>query len=57
MNIDQAIALLQKRKEEVGGDVDMTTMEYAGGNDALCDVVDFEFDETTSTLRVRTVYR
>lgn len=58
MNIDQAIALLQKRKEEIGGDVDVTTLEYAGGDDAMYTVDDFVFDEATGTLLVRTtVYR
>lgn len=56
MDIDQMIALLQKRKEEHGV-ADITTEEYAGGNDAVCDVVDLVFDEETGTLRVKTVYR
>ncbi|WP_157639855.1 hypothetical protein [Burkholderia ubonensis] len=56
MDIDQAIELLQKRKEEHGV-VDLTTLEYAGGDDAVCDIVDFEFDKDTNSLRVRTVYR
>ncbi|WP_157657775.1 hypothetical protein [Burkholderia ubonensis] len=57
MTSQEAIALLKKREEEHGGPLDLTTMEYAGGDDALCDVVDFEFDETTGTLRLRTVFR
>jgi hypothetical protein len=57
MNIDQAIELLQARKEARGGETDITTEEYAGGDDRVCDVVDFVFDEETQTLRVKTVYR
>jgi hypothetical protein len=57
MNIDQAIELLTKRKETHGGEMELTTLEYAGGNDAPCDIVDFEFDEETQTLRAKTMYR
>jgi hypothetical protein len=56
MDIDETIALLQKRKEEHGVR-DVTTLEYAGGGDAVCDVVNFVFDEETGTLRVVTAYR
>jgi hypothetical protein len=42
MNINQAIELLLQRREEFGGDKDLTTLEYAGGDDLPCDVVDFE---------------
>ena len=56
MDIDKMIALLQKRKEEHGVR-DITTEEYAGGRDAVCDVVDLVLDEETGTLRVKTVYR
>ncbi|MBK3780077.1 hypothetical protein G3A43_07390 [Paraburkholderia aspalathi] len=56
MDIDELIALLQKRKEERGS-IDVTTLEYAGGNDAVCDIVDVVFDEESGTLRVQTKYR
>jgi len=57
MNINQAIELLQKRKEERGGELDLSTLEYAGGDDRPCDVVDFEFDEESGTLRIRTRFQ
>ncbi|WP_157643918.1 hypothetical protein [Burkholderia ubonensis] len=57
MTIDEAIALLEKRKGQHGGDTDLTTLEYSGGGDAVCDLVDFEFDAESNSLRVRTVYR
>ncbi|MEX3983661.1 hypothetical protein AB4Y45_32285 [Paraburkholderia sp. EG287A] len=56
MDIDEMIALLQKRKEEHGVR-DITTEEYSGGGDTVCDVVDLVLDEETGTLRVKTVYR
>lgn len=56
MDIDEMIAVLQQRKEERGL-VDVTTLEYSGGGDAVCDVVNLVFDEETGTLRVKTVYR
>ncbi len=59
MNIDQTIARLQQRKEELDGDgtMDLTTLEYNGGDDVPCDVIDFEVDKETNTLRIRTRYR
>ncbi|WP_157645486.1 hypothetical protein [Burkholderia ubonensis] len=57
MTIDEAIALLEKRKGQHGGDTDLTTLEYSGGGDAVCDLVNFEFDAESNSLRVRTVYR
>jgi hypothetical protein len=56
MDIDEMIALLQQRKEERGR-VDVSTLEYTGGGDAVCDVVNLVFDEETKTLRVVTVHR
>lgn len=56
MDIDEMIALLQQRKEEHGL-TDVTTLEYSGGGDAVCDIVNLVFDEDTGTLRVKTVYR
>jgi len=56
MDIDEMIALLQQRKEE-RGPVDVTTLEYSGRGDAVCDVVNLVFDEETGTLRVLTAYR
>jgi hypothetical protein len=57
MNIRQTIEMLEKREAEFGSDIDITTLEYAGGDDKPCDVVGFEFDDETQTLRVKTVYR
>lgn len=57
MNINQAIERLQQRKEEFGGDTDLTTLEYAGGDDRPCDVVDFEYDNETGSLRIRTRFQ
>lgn len=57
MNINQAIALLEKRREEFGGERDLTTLEYCGGDDRPCDVIDFEFDEETGSLRIRTRFQ
>jgi hypothetical protein len=57
MTIDQMMELLTRRREEHGGDMELTTSEYAGGDDAVCDVADLVFDEETGTLRVKTVYR
>jgi hypothetical protein len=57
MNIRQAIELLQKREAEEGSEIELTTLEYNGGDDVPCDVLDFEVDKETGTLRIRTCYR
>jgi hypothetical protein len=57
VNINQAIALLEQRRDRFGGELDLTTMEYAGGDDRPCDVIDFEFDEETGSLRIRTRFQ
>ena len=57
MTLDQIEELIAKKKAEFGGDMELTTLEYAGGDDKPCDIVDLVFDEETGTLRVKTVYR
>jgi len=57
VNINQAITLLEKRREEFGGELELSTLEYAGGDDRPCDVIDFEFDEETGSLRIRTRFQ
>lgn len=38
MTIDELIFELEALKKEIGGEVDVTVWQYAGGNDVLCDV-------------------
>lgn len=55
MSIDQLIAALESLKATHGGDVDVTVWEYAGGDDALCDVRPV-FDADHAVVVLETTY-